>query len=60
MTKVVESIGELEEELSLGEAFLAAARDPDVSVTSANPNQVVYSPGGNSDERNLANPMCGF
>src|SRR5215208_4048623 len=47
----VESIGELEEELSLGEAFLAAARDPDVSVASANPKQYVFSPVGNKDER---------
>lgn len=50
----VESIGELEEELSLGEASLAAARDPDVSVTSANPSQYVLSPAGNSAERRQA------
>lgn len=49
-----ESIGELEEELRLGEASLAAARDPDVSVTSANPSQFVHGPPGNHVERNQA------
>jgi hypothetical protein len=47
----VESIGELEEQLSLGEASLAAARDPDISLTSANPNQYVLGPVGNQSER---------
>lgn len=47
-----ESIGELEEQLSLREASLAAARDPNVSLSSANPNQWVHSPAGNHAERN--------
>ena len=46
------SIVELEEQLRLAEASLAAARDPDVSVASANPTQYVWNPVGNFNERN--------
>lgn len=46
------SIEELEQELRSAEAALAAARDPDVSVSSANPNQMVWNPIGNAFERN--------
>jgi hypothetical protein len=54
MTKFVyiESISELEESLRIAEASLAAARDPDVAISSANPQQYVYSPKGNVIERN--------
>lgn len=45
-------IEELEQEASSAQAALAAARDPDVSVSSANPNQIVWNPAGNSVERN--------
>jgi len=45
-------IEELEQEASSAQAALAAARDPDVSVSSANPNQIVWNPAGNSKERN--------
>jgi len=45
------SIEELEQELKSTEAALAAARDPDVSVSSANPNQMVWNPVGNKFER---------
>jgi hypothetical protein len=45
------SIEELEQELKSTEAALAAARDPDVSVSSANPNQTVWNPIGNKFER---------
>jgi hypothetical protein len=45
------SIEELEQELKSIEAALAAARDPDVSVSSANPNQMVWNPVGNKFER---------
>jgi hypothetical protein len=48
----LESIGELEEQLQITEASLAAARDPDVSISSANPHQYVWSPTGNFVERN--------
>jgi hypothetical protein len=48
----LESIGELEEQLQIAEASLAAARDPDVSISSANPHQYVWSPSGNFVERN--------
>lgn len=44
-------IEELEQELKSTEAALAAARDPDVSVSSANPNQMVWNPVGNKFER---------
>lgn len=45
------SIEELEQELKSQEVALAAARDPDVSVSSANPNQMVWNPVGNKFER---------
>jgi len=45
------SIGQLEDELRIAESSLAAARDPDVSVSSANPYQTVWSPVGNFLER---------
>ena len=48
----LEAIGELEDQLRFAEASLAAARDPDVSVSSANPDQFVWSPTGNFIERN--------
>ncbi len=47
-----ESIAELEQQLRLAEASLAAARDPDVAVSSANPYQRVSEPWGNVLERN--------
>jgi AbiTii len=47
----LESIAKLESQIKLTEAALAAAVDPDVSISSANPMQVV-SPGiGNTFER---------
>lgn len=45
------SIEELEQEVKSAEAALASARDPDVSVSSANPNQMVWNPIGNKFER---------
>jgi hypothetical protein len=45
------SIEELEQELKSFDAALAAARDPDVSVSSANPSQTVWNPLGNKFER---------
>lgn len=45
------SIEELEQELKSTEAALAAARDPDISVSSANPYQSVWNPAGNKFER---------
>jgi len=48
----IESINQLEEQLRLAEASLAAARDPDVAISSANPDQYVWSPIGNFQERN--------
>lgn len=47
----LESIGQLEDQLRIAEANLAAARDPDVAIASANPLQHVYSPTGNTLER---------
>ena len=48
----LESISELEEVLRLSQIALESARDPDVSISSANPNQWVSSPTGNQFERN--------
>jgi hypothetical protein len=45
------SLEELEQEVKSFSAALAAARDPDVSVSSANPYQQVWNPVGNNYER---------
>lgn len=45
------SIEELEQQVKSTDAALAAARDPDVSVSSANPYQTVWNPTGNKFER---------
>lgn len=45
------SISELEDQLRLAEISLGAARDRNVSISSANPSQHVFSPIGNSFER---------
>jgi hypothetical protein len=46
-----ESIAQLEEQIMAARTGIEAARDPDVSVSSANPNQFVSSPMGNTLER---------
>jgi hypothetical protein len=46
-----ESIGEIEESLKIIDTALAAARDPDISVSSANPNQFVSAGIVNRQER---------
>jgi hypothetical protein len=45
------SIEALEQDVQSFEVALAAARDPDVSISSANPHQHVYNPSGNHQER---------
>jgi len=45
------SVGELEQNLNTTETSLAAARDPDISVSSANPNQYVSAGIVNRQER---------
>lgn len=45
------SIEQLEQEIKTVEGALAAARDPDVSVSSSNPMQMVWTPPGNFVER---------
>lgn len=45
-------IEELELEANTAQVALAAARDPDVSVSSSNPSQFVWNPSGNQRERN--------
>jgi hypothetical protein len=47
----LESIEELEYQTKLAEKALEAAKDRDVSVSSANPYQTVYAPVGNWYER---------
>ncbi|MFN0118199.1 MAG: hypothetical protein ACKVQC_07930 [Elusimicrobiota bacterium] len=49
-----EGIAVLEHSVRISEMTLSAAKDPNVSVTSANPNQTVFNPVGNTYERNLA------
>jgi hypothetical protein len=46
------SISELEENIKIAQISLESARDPDVSISSANPNQFVWGPQGNYIERN--------
>jgi hypothetical protein len=55
----MDSIEELEQELKSFEASLAAARDHDVSVSSANPNQIVWNPVGNKVERDTIRTSVG-
>ena len=45
------SIEELEQSIETGKARLSAAVDPDVSVSSSNPNQHIWNPVGNKFER---------
>lgn len=45
-------VAELEESIASQKIRLAAATDPDVSLSSANPSQVVLAPKGNVVERN--------
>ncbi len=45
------SIEELEQSIEAGKARMAAAVDPDISVSSSNPNQIVWNPVGNKSER---------
>lgn len=47
----LESIEELERTVSSAQAAIEAARDPNVSVASSNPNQMVFNPSGNKFER---------
>lgn len=47
----LESIEELERQVATAQVALDAARDPNVSISSANPNQTVWSPIGNKLER---------
>jgi hypothetical protein len=46
------SISQLEQVVKQADAALSAARDPDVAVSSANPNAYVSAPIGNTLERN--------
>lgn len=48
----LESIEELEQQIITSRQALIAASDPNVSISSANPHQMVWSPAGNSVERN--------
>jgi hypothetical protein len=46
-----ESISQLEEHLASARIGIEAARDPNISLSSANPNQFVSAPPGNTMER---------
>jgi hypothetical protein len=47
----LESIEQLEEQITAAKIGLEAAKDHDISISSANPNQFVMAPGGNFLER---------
>lgn len=48
----LESVGRIEAEIEGARNQLQVCVDPNISVTSSNPNQYVFSPAGNSFERN--------
>jgi len=48
-----QSISEFEQTISLTATALQAARDADVSISSANPNQTVWTPSNNAGERSI-------
>lgn len=45
-------IAEMEELIASQKIRLSSSQDPNVSLSSANPNQVVFAPQGNTNERN--------
>lgn len=47
-------IAEIEETIAAQKLRLSAASDPNISLSSANPNQMVFAPQGNVSERNNA------
>ena len=46
-----DSISEIENQLEISKQSFDAAKDPDISITSANPNQYVHPSPGNYNER---------
>ena len=49
-----ELLPDLEEAITAQKIRLSASSDPNISISSANPNQYVHSPSGNVTERNNA------
>lgn len=47
----IQSIEQLELQIAAARDSIAAAADPSISITSANPNQMVWPPAGNNQER---------
>jgi hypothetical protein len=47
----LEAVELIEQRIASSRIALEAARDPNVSVSSSNPNQYVFSPSGNAQER---------
>lgn len=52
---IIKSIGEIERSIPLLELALSSAKDPNISITSANPNQYVHVPEANATERRTIN-----
>lgn len=50
-----QSIEQIENELEAAKIRLTASADPDISISSANPDQYVINPRGNQDERQTLN-----
>ena len=48
----MESIEQLESTVAIGETSIQAARDPNISISSANQSQHLWNPQGNGIERN--------
>jgi len=46
------SVGQIDSYIESAKIRLAAAKDPDVSISSANPSQYIFNPVGNTFERN--------
>lgn len=55
----VQPIAEWEQIVETAEKSIEAAREPDVSIVSANPSQYVYPPGGHSLERRTIRTSAG-
>jgi len=51
----ISSIEEIENNIDTAKTRIRAATDPDISISSANPNQTVWNPPGNKNERQNLN-----
>lgn len=48
----IESVGRIESEIETAKIQLSVSTDPNISISSSNPNQYLHPPNGNTVERN--------